>query len=630
MASAPAVDPVILAALEFERQWLIKNPHFEERPATILEFIGPHYLDIEKHVRPAVKQVLVDLFGTSVNPERIARYQRGIFTGAIGIGKTTLASIVIPYMAHWVLCLKDPQGYYGLMPGSRIAFMQMSTSGNQAKEVVFGDIKARLENSPWFTKKYPYDKTFKNQIRFEQKNLWILPGDSAETTFEGYNILGGILDEIDSHKKTKVKDYAEQGYTTIHGRITSRFQDRGFILLVGQMKSASGFAAKMYKDMKQDPNAYTCRMTIWESLGWPRWLHPDGTRDSFWYDRTRYAFTTRAHAELLGYPEHILEVPNVYHRDFLNSPMKALRDLAGMPPAVNAPFMHDAEKITLARERWRLRFNRKDGPVTFNPENRTLDKIADWFTTDESLKRTMHIDVAYSGEGDALGMCMGHVPELVRDDEGELKPLIVIDFLMRIKAPPGREIILSDIRKIVYDLRFNRGFKIIMVTMDGFESTEMRQQLNKKKIATDYVSMDRTMLPYQDLYDAIMEERILIPPYETLLAVNEPDPIDVLFKELTELQETDNGKIDHPPDGSKDLADSLAGVVHKLMSHKGYQRRQVNEDRTTVDAGVALGGTPTVSTNAPWHHPALNDFNGSAPVPPSTLSDPLQWRPPKR
>lgn len=630
---ATMTDPkVVLAALEYERQWLIRNPQFEERPATILEFLGPHYLDIERHVRPAVKQVLIDLFGTRTNPERVANYTRGIFTGAIGIGKTTLASIVIPYMAHWVLCLKDPQGYYDLMPGSRIAFMQMSTSANQAKEVVFGDIKARLENSPWFNKKYPYDRTFKNQIRF-QKDIWILPGDSAETTFEGYNILGGVLDEIDSHKKTKVKDYAEQGYSTIHGRITSRFQERGFILLVGQMKSASGFAAKMYKDMKQDPTAYSCRMTIWESFGWSKWTHPDGTHDSFWYDRTRYAFTTRAHAELLGYPEHILEVPNVYRRDFMNSPMKALRDLAGLPPAVNAPFMHDSEKIMDARHAWMARIGRNDGPVSFNPENRTLDQIADWFRTDENLKRVMHIDVAYSGEGDALGLCMGHVPELVRDpDDGELKPYIVIDFLMRIKAPQGREIILSDVRKIVYDLRFARGFKIKLITMDGFESTEMRQQFNKKKIATDYISMDRTMLPYQDLFDAIMDKRIAIPPYQSLLSVHDPDTCDVLFKELTELQEMDNGKIDHPPDGSKDLADALAGVVHKLTSHRGYQRRVVDGDtrEEDVDAGELLSSGHTLTANAPWQHPALNDFNGAAPVPPSTDTDPFQWRPPKR
>ena len=117
---------------------------------------------------------------------------------------TTIASIVLPYLAHWVLCLRNPQDFFNLLPGSRIAFMQMSTSGQQAKEVVFGDIKARIENAPWF-KNHPYDPKFKNQLRFKG-DIWILPGDSGETTFEGYNICGGILDEADSHLVTEHKD----------------------------------------------------------------------------------------------------------------------------------------------------------------------------------------------------------------------------------------------------------------------------------------------------------------------------------------------------------------------------------------------------------------------------------------
>jgi len=624
-----AVSPAsLLALIQQERQWLLDNPHFRERPASMSQFLGPDYLNIERHVRPAVREVLVDLFGEDPNPERMSLYPRAIFTGAIGIGKTTLASIVLPYMAHWILCLKDPQGYFDLMPGSRIAFMQMSTSANQAKEVVFGDIKARIEHSPWF-KNHPFDPSFKNQIRFRsvdqttgalvEREVWILPGDSAETTFEGYNILGGILDEIDSHKVTKVKDYADQGYTTIHGRITSRFQDRGFILLVGQMKKATGFAAKMYRDMKSDPKAYTCRMKIWESLGWHRFVKPDGTRDSFWYDTTRYAFTTQAQAEFLGFPETMIEVPEVYRRDFMNSPMKALRDLCGMPPAVNAPFIHDSTRILAAREEWVRRY----GPV--GPVDQ-MGVFADWFVAPNNLKRVIHVDIAYSGEGDALGIAMGHVPEIIKID-GELKPFITIDMLLRVKAPPGREIQLADIRKIIYRLRDELKFRIVKVTTDGFESTDFRQQLTKKRIPTEKISVDRDMLPYQDLYDAIMEGRIALPPYMTYLSINETEPLDILFKELTELQEV-GPKIDHPPEGSKDVADAVAGVVHSLIGTRSYQNRVRSLDSDTGDSGESTS-TLVMAGGARFQHPALNsDFNPKAPVP--GIGDPIPWKPPSR
>jgi len=182
--SPPQVRTFDPAAALRELQWLQKHPEFSERPASITEFLGPNYLDIEDKVRPGVRQALVDIFGEEVDGKTISHVRLAMFTGAIGIGKTTFASIALPYMAHWVLCLRDPQDFFRLLPGSRIAFMQMSTSEKQAKEVIFGDIKARIEHSQWF-ENYPFDPDFKNQIRFPGKDIWIIPGDSAETTLEG-------------------------------------------------------------------------------------------------------------------------------------------------------------------------------------------------------------------------------------------------------------------------------------------------------------------------------------------------------------------------------------------------------------------------------------------------------------
>src|SRR4051812_16350132 len=117
--TALAYDPRKVAE---ELAWLKANPHFNERPATILEFLGPGYLECEALIRDSIKEALIEIFGEVVDPDRIAKVQRAMLTGAIGIGKTTIASIALPYMVHYVLCLKDPQGYYKLLPGSRIAF----------------------------------------------------------------------------------------------------------------------------------------------------------------------------------------------------------------------------------------------------------------------------------------------------------------------------------------------------------------------------------------------------------------------------------------------------------------------------------------------------------------------------
>lgn len=616
------------ARLKAELKWLQEHPQFEERPATIREFVGEHYLNIEKRMRPAIMRELEQIMGTTIRGDRITAYQLAMITGGIGIGKTTIASVVLPYLAHWVLCLKDPQGFFNLLPGSRIAFMQMSTSGKQAEEVVFGDIFARIQHSTWFQTKYPYDSKFKKQIRFPQKDIWILPGDSAETTFEGYNILGGILDEADSHKVTENKDYAEQGYTTIFSRIHSRFaavegddgvtRSFGFLLVIGQMKKANGFAARKFKEFSEDPDAYAVRMAIWESFGWERYLNPDGTRDSFFYDTKRKEIVPAGAAKLLGgdKSKNLIEIPNMYRGDFLNKPEKALRDLAGIPPATGSPFISLGYKVEECRERWIKKNKGLRGPI--KEATNYLPKFESWFRAPDTLRRVCHIDMAYSANGDGLGFAMGHVYDVVEVD-GERKPMISFDLLMRIHAPAGTEIFLGDVRRIIYQLKDELGFKIHQVTMDGFQSTDTRQQLERRRIITEIVSVDKQIHPYHDLREAIYEDRIMFPEYMVKLRPDDTDMVEIAVKELTEL--TDNAtKVDHPEGGSKDVADSMAGVVYTLMGERSYHKKAVapsvqheEEERTPESYRVVH---PLYGTGGP----------ATAPLPPTGAMP--TWRPP--
>jgi hypothetical protein len=484
--------------------------------------------------------------------------------------------------------------------------MQMSTSEKQALEVVFGDIKARIQHSPWFSAKYPYDPAYKNQIRFP-KDVWIIPGDSSETTFEGYNILGGILDEADSHKVTANKDYAEQGFTTIDSRIASRFQDKGFLLVIGQMKSSTGFAARKFEEFRRRSDAHAVRLAIWDSMGDDFYeKDADGNVLRFYYDTKRKQLIPAGIAHLTK-SDQIIAIPELYRRQFENGPEKALRDLAGMPPAVNDPFITLVHKIEAGRDRWVKRYGGRESPVS--PDG----KIAPWFVAPNTLKRVAHIDLAYSGDGDAVGIAMGHVPEMV-DRDGERKPYIVIDFLMRIKAHAGGEIFLGDVRHIVYSLRTDRRFKLDTISMDGFHSTDTRQQFERRRFNVEYVSVDKQVLPYHDLREALYEDRIDFPPYIVEMRKDSgTERVEVLVKELSEI--VDTGKmIDHPMSGSKDVADAVAGVTFTLMGDRRYHRNNVSLEQ--VNSG---GRASSLSGSGKPVHPAYRgDFGISAPLPPTT------------
>lgn len=626
LAVAVVAESAMTRTVAQEAAWLAANPQFRERPATLVEFLGPDYLNIERKVRRRIKRELAKIIGEDVGTEKPTVYQLAMITGGIGIGKTTVASIVLPYLVHWCLCLKDPQDFFGLLPGSRIAFMQMSTSEQQAKEVVFGDIKARIEHSKWF-KKYPPDPTFKNQFRFE-RDIWILPGDSSETTFEGYNILGGILDEADSHKVTKVKDYAVQGFETIFNRMSSRFEDRGFLLVIGQMKKSVGFAASKFRELKNNPKAYAVSLAIWDSRGdeyyackevGPHELDKStpagvicGKTHKFAYDTHRQQIIPTAIASAPGFSNaNLLWIPEAYRDQFETNPVKALRDLAGIPPAVGSPFIALTHKIHDARDRWIAKHD-LESPV--DPQGH----IADWFRARDTLRRAAHVDIAYAEDGDGLGIAMGHVPEMVVID-GERKPYIEIDFLMRMVAPAGGEIFLGTMRHVLYDLRNDFGFKLESVTLDGFQSQDTIQQLQRRRFTADYLSIDRQVLPYHDLREAIYEDRISFPPYMVVYRPGDTELVEILVKELTEL--VDNGaKVDHPDKGSKDVADAVAGVVFTLMGDRRYHRKvrdldSYREQQQQRQKVAAVGG---------MSHPAyLGDQGLTAPLPPAGSN----WRP---
>lgn len=594
-----------LAQLANELAWLQANPAFDERPASLEEFLGPDYLNVKDKIRARILIELREIMGTFVSGEKPTVYPEAMITGGIGIGKTTIASIVLPYLVHWTLCLKDPQDFYDLLPGSRIAFMQMSTSEKQALEVVFGDIKARIKYSPWF-QKHPYDPSFKNQLRWEDKDVWIIPGDSSDLTFEGYNIMGGIIDEADSHKVTLTRDYAEDGYNAISNRITSRFQDRGFLLIIGQMKAAQGFAARKYTEFCAKPEAYAVRLAIWDSMGddfYEKDAH--GVTKKFAYDVKRRQIIPTGVVNLIGMSDQVLHIPEIYKRQFKNNPEKALKDLAGMPPTVTDPFISLVAKIEAGRDRWVARYPGLSSPI--RPDGR----LEPWFKAVNTIKRTAHIDLAYSGDGDACGIAMGHVPEMV-DVNGERKPYIIIDLLLRIKALPGGEIFLGDIRNWIYMLRDTLKFKLDIITMDGFESTDTMQQLQRKRFNPMYVSVDKDILPYHDLREALYEDRIDFPPYVVDLHMDSGTmQCEILVKELSELMD-DGRKIDHPLNGSKDVADAVAGVTFTLMGDRRYHRNSIN-----LNAAEAKQGTARPAMAGATHPAFRGEFGLNAPLPPS-------------
>jgi hypothetical protein len=96
----------------------------------------------------------------------------------------------------------------------------------------------------------------------------------------------------------------------------------------------------------------------------------------------------------------------------------------------------------------------------------------------------------------------------------------------------------------------NHGFRIHKISFDSFGSISEIQTLQQKGYDVEKLSVDTSMDPYLYLRTSLHERRVRY--YEH----------PVMLKELVQLEHHKaKKKIDHPPSGSKDLADAAAGVV---------------------------------------------------------------------
>ena len=232
--------------------------------------------------------------------------------------------------------------------------------------------------------------------------------------------------------------------------------------------------------------------------------------------------------------------------------------------------------ISAAQDRWEEEFG--DNPISGEPDKPIL---APWFRCNDQIHRTVHIDIAYSPDGDAMGLAMGHISHLQEDpEEGEWRPYVCVDCVIRWKAKSGKQNSLEDMRGMVYTLRA-RGFNIKSATFDGFNSIDSIQQFNKKKIQAWVSSIDKTKEPYETLRDAIYEERISFPRYVVQLSHANPRTAEILDFELSGLQDVGR-KIDHSASTSKDVADCVAGISYTLMRRKSYRNGAPRRNKTST------------------------------------------------
>lgn len=552
----------------FARYLERRGRRWTRNPVAVTEFVeSAEYLGKRGEIYPRVMDALIEM--------NSGRYQEAVLTGAIGTAKSTLAVYSTTWSVYQLSLLRWPHQEFGLDPSSEIVIIFQSINARTARSVDYERFKALVDGSPYFRKHFPYDRRVESELRFPNRII-VRPVTGDVTGAIGQNVIGGVIDEVNHMARVERSTRAIDGgsydqavtlYNSIVRRRKSRFMRGGrlpgLLCLVGSKRYPGQFTDQRVAAAATDPTIFVYDRRTWDVL-------PEDRFSGKWF--SVFIGDTHRQPRILGDGESLcdsdrtleLRVPLEYSEDFQRDIHEALREIGGVSTLASHPYLMNREAVAAC-------FGRRESILSRTEVDFSAQGLAAYSSSvsNPGEPRWIHVDLAVTA--DAAGVVCGHVPAFVkvsRGDKIELLPQIQIDFTLRVVPPRNGEITFSRIREMIYNLS-DVGLNVRWVSFDGFQSTDSIQQLRIRGYQTGVRSVDRTTEPYDVLKAALYDGRVNLPSDSHLLG-------ELLGLEM----DYERGKIDHRPTGSKDVADSLAAVVHGLT----YRRE------TWAKHGVPLVG----------------------------------------
>jgi hypothetical protein len=572
------------AAEHFRALWPDRNA-YTMLPVDIQTFVeGAGFLNCRNTLFPAVMDELREL--------NSGKYVEAVLTGAIGTGKSTIALYTTAYQLYILSCLKDPHKLFGLDPSSEIVFAFQSLNKQLAKSIDYERFRAMLTRSPYFKLYFPFNIKITSEMVFPNR-IVVRPLSGDVNAAIGSNIFGAILDEINfmavvEQSKNAVDggvfDQANEMYNSIIRRRKSRFMAAGgrlpgMVCLVsskrypGEFTDRKQLEARAEKARTGKTGIFIYDRTLWQ-------IKPEGT-----YGEKRFGLFlgdvsrkpcileegTKVAHEDAGL---VMEVPEEFRSEFERDVLSAIRDIAGSATFALHPFIVNTEAVSKA-------FGQCQSVLSVESTDFVASRplIYPGRIIRPEEPRMAHVDLGLTGDsaGVAVGWVEGFKKVPRSENTFELMPQINIDLILEVKPPRNGEIEFENIRKLFYKLR-ELGMNLKWISFDTFQSVDSMQILRQEGFTTGLHSMDKTSLPYDVTKTAFYDGRVKAPIHDKALS------------EIARLErDPQSGKIDHPPNFSKDCADAVAGVVYGLTYRKAiWARHGVAVNRNLIELVRAI------------------------------------------
>lgn len=479
-----------------------------------------------------------------------------IFMLGKGSGKDYCSTIACVYVVYLLLCIRDPQAYYDKPPGDAIDIVNIAVNADQASRVFFRGVVQRIKNSPWFKKKYASkfegEPSQANEIHFN-KNINLYSGHSQRESFEGYNFIFVVLDEIagfamDNNSGNMLASTGDEVYKTYANSVLSRFPTNGKLLLLSFPRYRGDFITKRYEQVIAQKETVLREEKLKINPNLPD--VPENMLTISWEEDHIRSYSTPGVFALRRPSWEVNPTKRIEHYlpAFIDNPVDAASRFACMPPDAVDAFFKDRNKIEEA-------FKKRNGVDSSG-------RFEDDFIPDPNKNYFIHVDLARLHDNCAVALA--HVDSWQQRKIGgsflEPVPFVIIDAVRWWTPTKDKSVDFAEVREYILDLK-NRGFDIKLTTFDRWESADMMQYLNSVGMKSERLSVAKKH--YDDMAMVVGEERLYGPH------------IELLIDELLSLQITRNDKVDHPRKKSKDLSDAVCGAIYNAIANT---RRDLNTE----------------------------------------------------
>lgn len=558
---------------------------YEEKPVPIETFLtDPFYLG--KRLTESLYDKWKEAISYVVNNNKI----EFIMSGAIGIGKSTAAIALMEYKFYELLCMRDPATFFDK---TNLVFGFFSVSMDLAARVGHTILTTRLLESEYFRDAVgmeieEFSKKNQREILDLPKKIKVVFGSRSQHVL-GQDVISVFMDEVAFANSPGSKQITDL-YTNAKRRIESRFLNEygklpGIMCLASSSNYEGDFLDSHMKEVMNDPSVHIVSYALYEVK------HYHG--DKF---RVQVGDKFNASAVLDSYDGNnvvqskepsptarIIEVPVFFYNSYVNDVESSLKDISGIALFTSSPLMTDRDKIYASVDPdKRHPFSLETININIHDSDLTLEEVFNldelFILTDTFRKiripryhprspRFVHIDLALKSDAAGIAMChVAGVKEVTRvGNDGKnhktVAPIIDFDFLLKCPPTKDSEIDLEKIRNFVYFL-IDKGMPISRVTADSFQSRDTLQLFEKRGLTSKLISVDKNPEPYMALKTCIYEDRCRYYYYAPFLV------------ELAALQRFDTKmpsgryrtRIDHPPNGGKDVSDAAAGALYNLIT----------------------------------------------------------------